>query len=173
MTIKKKFKNILIELRCSYINGIGVFALKKIKKGQVIADGIHKNDYKYLVSWEESKSFDEDIKKKIHDFCIGTPNGYFPPEDYDFNKLSVEWYMNHSCNGNIGFNGNGDFIAIRDIKKDEELTYDYGLAESNPDFKMECNCGSSNCRNSITGSDWKHPNFKKRNLNRMLPKLRT
>lgn len=172
VTSKKKFKKILIELRCSNIDGVGVFASKRINKGKVIAEGIHEEEYKDLVSWEEAKSFDEDIKKKIRDFCIGTPWGFIPPEDYDFSKLSVEWYMNHSCNGNVGFNGTGDFVAIRNIEKDEELTYDYGLAESNPDFKMECNCGNLNCRKTITGNDWIDPEFRNKNMNYMLPKLR-
>jgi hypothetical protein len=103
-----------------------------------------------------------EVRKKIWDFCIGTPGGFVPPEDFDFNKLSVEWYFNHSCEGNVGFNGDGDFTAIRNIKKDEELTYDYGLAELNPRFKMRCKCGSKSCRRTITGNDWKSEEFKRR-----------
>lgn len=169
---KEDFKLILIELRPSNIHGVGVFAIKKINEKQFVAEGIHREDYEDLVSWEEAKSFDEDIKKKIHDFCIGTPDGFYPPEDKDFSKLSVEWYMNHSCNGNVGFNENGDFVAIKDIEKDEELTYDYGLAESYPDFIMECHCGNSNCRKTITGNDWRDSEIIKNNLAYMLPALR-
>jgi hypothetical protein len=80
--------------------------------------------------------------------------------------------MNHSCNGNIGFNEKGDFISIRDIKKNEELTYDYGLAESNTQFNMQCNCGCSNCRKIITGNDWKNLDFRNKYLRYMLPLLR-
>jgi len=166
------FKTVLIEIRSSRINGVGLFAVQTIKKGNVIAEGIHKSDYKNLVPWQTFDCLDSSIKKKIVDFCIGTSKGFLPPEDYDFNKLSVEWYMNHSCNGNIGFNENGDFISIRGIKKDEELTYDYGLAESNPKFKMTCNCGCSNCRKIITGNDWKNLEFRKNQLMYMLPILR-
>jgi SET domain-containing protein len=170
--IKSSFKTVIIECRPSKIDGVGVFAVRKISKGQTIAEGVNKKDYDDLVPWKKIKSLDQDIKKKINDFCLGTPEGFLPPEDNDFNKLSIEWYMNHSCNGNIGFNANGDFVAIKDIKKDEELTYDYALAESNQKFSMKCNCGSSNCRHLITGNDWKDSEFRKKNLNHMLPKLR-
>jgi SET domain-containing protein len=168
---KENFKKVLIALAPSKINGIGVYAVRKIKKGQFIAEGIH-DDYDDLVNWKEVKSVDKDIKKKIHDFCVGSPSGFIPPEDKDFNKLYIEWYFNHSCNGNVGFNKNGDFVAIKNIKKDEELTYDYGLAESNPKFNMKCNCGNANCRKIITGNDWKNLEFRKNNLLHMLPALR-
>ncbi len=106
------------------------------------------------------------------DFCIGTPEGFIPPENLDFNRLSIEWYLNHSCEGNCGFNDNGDFVAIREIESGEELTYDYGLAESNPNFRMMCACGSKSCRKLITGNDWKDEEFQAKNQDHMLPRLR-
>lgn len=72
----------------------------------------------------------------------------------------------------MGFNEDGDFAARKDIQRDEELTYDYALAESNPDFRMECKCGASNCRGIITGNDWRDPAFRAANVNWMLPRLR-
>jgi hypothetical protein len=162
---------VLIELCRSGIAGIGVFAIKSIRKGQKIADGLSAEDFKTLIPWEKFHRFDSAVRKKIWDFCIGTPEGFVPPEDFDFNKLSVEWYFNHSCDGNVGFNSDGDFRAIRKISKDEELTYDYGLAESNPRFKMRCKCGSKDCRRIITGNDWKNEEFSKRSAKYMHPRL--
>jgi len=170
--IKRNFKTVTIECKPSKIDGVGVFAVKQIRKGQTISEGVNEEDYSDLVPWQKIKSLDDDVKKKINDFCLGTPEGFLPPEDNDFNKLSIEWYINHSCNGNIGFNENGEFVAIMDVEKGEELTYDYGLAESNPKFLMKCKCGKSNCRHLITGNDWKNPEFRGKNLNHMLPKLR-
>ncbi|MGA2937141.1 MAG: SET domain-containing protein-lysine N-methyltransferase [Syntrophobacteraceae bacterium] len=170
----KAFKKVIIELRPSTkIDGVGVFAVDDINEGDFIAEGIHTSDYDDLLTWESIESLDNDIKDKIHAFCIGTPEGFIPPKDFDFNKLSVEWYMNHSCDGIVGFNENGDFYAIKNIKKGDELTYDYGLAESNPTFTLEpCKCGSPNCRGKVTGNDWKDPGFRNKNRNHMLPKLR-
>lgn len=170
---EENFREVLIELKRSEINGVGVFAVVDIKKDRVIVEGIHDSHYKNLVTWESIESVDDNIKKKIHCFCIGTPDGFIPPPCRDFNKLWIGWYMNHSCNGNVGFNKDGDFIAIINIEKDHELTYDYALAESNPNFKIEsCACKNSNCRHEITGNDWKNPEFRRKNLNYMLPKLR-
>ena len=39
-------------------------------------------------------------------------------------------------------------------KKDEELTVDYAFID-NEEYSFECACGSSNCRGTITGYDWK------------------
>lgn len=162
----------IIKLAPSDIAGIGVFAAKDISKGEIIADGIHEEDYKSLVLWSQVTGFDKDLKESIKSFCIGTPEGFFPPPEGSFDNLSVEWYINHSCAGNIGFNNTGDFTALRDIKKGDELTYDYGLAESNPDFSMICDCGSPNCRRLISGNDWKNQDFRLANVEFMLPNLR-
>lgn len=164
--------NLLMELRSSSVSGVGVYAVRPIRKGCKIADGISESDYATLISWRLLKQFDKSIQKKINDFCIGTPDGFIPPENIDFNKLSVEWYFNHSCNGNVGFDRHGDFIAMRNIKQGKELTYDYGLAESNPRFRMRCKCGSRKCRKTITGNDWMKIKFQKNRLQYMLPALR-
>jgi len=165
---------VLIELRPSTVDGggIGVFAVRNIMKDQKVADGIHEEDYEDMIPWARFGAFDWDVQKKIMDFCIGTPEGFIPPEDLDFNKLSVEWYLNHSCEGNCGFNDEGDFVAIKDVSRGDELTYDYGLAESNPRFIMTCTCGSEECRKKITGDDWKEQEFRAKNHKHMLPHLR-
>jgi hypothetical protein len=163
---------VLIELKSSRIDGVGVFAVAALGEDQRIAEGVHDADYRRLVSWDYFAKYDSDVQSKIEAFCIGTPDGFIPPDKLDFNRLSIEWYLNHSCEGNVGFNEDGDFVARRPISKGDELTYDYGLAESNPRFRMDCKCGSSNCRGVITGNDWKDPLFREQNLDYMLPRLR-
>lgn len=154
---KRKFPKVLIELRPSLIlkSQIGVFAVTDIKKGQKISDGVSLTDFKHQIPWKLFDRLDADIKKKVMSFCVGTPQGFIVPDDGDFNKLSIEWYFNHSCDGNMGFNKKGDFVAIRGIRKGEEITYDYGLVETNPQFKMKCKCEHKNCRKIVTGNDWK------------------
>lgn len=39
-----RFEDIIIELKPSNINGIGVFAAKPLKRNEFIAEGIHKNN---------------------------------------------------------------------------------------------------------------------------------
>jgi hypothetical protein len=163
---------VLLELRPSAINGVGVFAVSNLRRGQKVADGIAEEDYRSLVPWTSFERYDPTVRDKIMGFCIGTPEGFIPPEELDFNKLSIEWYLNHSCEGNCGFNEDGDFVAIRDIVQGEEFTYDYGLAESNPHFIMTCACGSRTCRGYVTGNDWKDEAFQANNMEHMLPHLR-
>ena len=168
------FPDVRIELRPSRIDvgGVGVFAVHGFEKGQKIAEGVAENDFRNLVFWRVYPRFDEDLKRKIMAFCVGTPEGFIPPPEFDFNKLSIEWYLNHSCEGNCGFDDEGDFVAIRDIKKGEELSYDYALIESNPGFSMKCHCGGGKCRHLVTGEDWKDEDFVARNRDHMHPRLR-
>jgi hypothetical protein len=170
----KRIPEVLIELRPSkMIRGeVGVFAAARIRRGQRIAGGINKEDYELLAPWAILKKYGEAVREKVRHFCVGTPRGFIPPTDFDFNRLSVEWYINHSCDGNVGFDENGDFIARRDIRKGEEITYDYGLAESNPVFRMRCRCNAKRCRVIVTGNDWRQDEFRRKNLRYMLPKLR-
>lgn len=168
-----KIPKLLIELKPSKIHkgGVGVFAVARVKKGEKVAEGINKRYYKKIIPWKEFKNLDKKNQDKVMAFCIGTPKGFIPPENGNFNYLSNEWYFNHSCDGNLGFDKEGDFIAVRDIKNREELSYDYGLVESNPKFKMKCTCGSRTCRKIITGNDWKDPVFRKKHLKFMYPFL--
>lgn len=154
------------------IEGVGVAAVAEMRKGERVATGIGDSDYEDLISWSKLLELELDVQMKVDAFCIGTPDGFIPPDDLDFNRLTIEWYFNHSCEGNLGFDENGDFVARRNIRKGEELTYDYGLAESNPKFRMDCKCGADNCRKIITGNDWLNPIFRAANLHYMLPKLR-
>jgi SET domain-containing protein len=151
--------------------GVGLFAATSIKKGEVVEEGTT-GRYSELVPWSELKKQPPIIRKLVKDFCIGIPAGFCPPDDLNFNHTPISWYFNHSCDNNLGFSKKGDFVATRNIKKGEELTYDYGLAESNPTFKMKCLCRTKKCRKIITGKDWKNKEYQKKNSEYFLPLLR-
>ena len=167
-----KFAELRFELRRSSIHGIGLFSMKPYPAGSFIAEGITSEDLKHLVSWKDFAHLTVGVRAKVLAFCVGTPIGFVPPPEFDFNELTPEWFMNHSCNEKVGFDEEGNFIARRDIPMGEELTYDYGLAESNPNFSMECTCGCEGCRKIITGNDWQDMEFRKLNRAYMLPHLR-
>jgi SET domain-containing protein len=62
--------------------------------------------------------------------------------------------INHSCEPNcgVGFNGTHWYYkAFRDIKKGEELLYDYAMANYKVENFPRCLCGSARCRNDIKG----------------------
>jgi len=64
-------------------------------------------------------------------------------------------YFNHSCEPNMGVQGQIVFVAIRDIRPGEEITCDYATIET-CDYVISCNCGSKSCRKMITGHDYRN-----------------
>lgn len=58
-------------------------------------------------------------------------------------------FINHSCQPNAAIIGTKTVIAIRPIKKDEELTIDYSMTDADEFWTMTCSCGSSRCRKII------------------------
>ena len=62
----------------------------------------------------------------------------------------IDDYVNHSCEPNTTAKNYCD-IAIRNIKKDEEITGDYS-EDLLPGEEMQCNCGSERCRKIVKNS---------------------
>lgn len=59
-------------------------------------------------------------------------------------------YVNHSCGPNTFMrviNNHVEFYALRDIKKNEELTCNYGLTHH--EGTLPCKCGAKNCKGFI------------------------
>lgn len=59
-------------------------------------------------------------------------------------------YINHSCRPNTymrTFNNHVEFYALRNIKKNEELTCNYGLTHH--EGTLPCKCGVKNCKGFI------------------------
>ena len=59
-------------------------------------------------------------------------------------------FINHSCAPNCGFKGTVKIVAMRNIKKGMELTFDYAMSEDS-EWCMKCRCGSKGCRKIIKG----------------------
>lgn len=66
-------------------------------------------------------------------------------------------FINHSCEPNVGLNGQIALVAMRDIDPGEEICLDYAMCDGSPYDEFECGCGSHLCRGKITGNDWKNP----------------
>ena len=74
--------------------------------------------------------------------------------DGDF-KYNTARLINHSCDPNCEVYGTGLKVwvyAIRDIKKGEELTYDYGFSFDEDYKDFPCKCKSKNCVKYIVRS---------------------
>ena len=65
--------------------------------------------------------------------------------------------INHSCNPNAGICGQIALVAMRDIAANEEITFDYAMADSSSFDEFECACNAATCRGKVTGADWKRP----------------
>ena len=82
--------------------------------------------------------------------------------------------INHSCNPNCEVTGKGTKLwisSIRDIKKGEELSYDYGFGFDEYYKDFPCKCRSSNCCGYIVreGSRWRIK-LKEKNVNSLYSK---
>lgn len=144
--------------------GIGVFALRDIKKGTILCES-KKISKELFISHEEFSRLDKMTKKMMKDFCCQDKDGYYTP--MDLNYLPIPRQMNHNCNGNVGFDENSNFLTIKSVKKGQELFFDYALVISNPRYKLKCLCKAVNCRKIITGNDWMNSHFRRDNYKNM------
>ena len=85
--------------------------------------------------------------------------------DGDF-KFNTARLINHSCNPNCEVTGTGLKVwvhAIKDIKKNEEFSYDYGFSFDDDYKNYPCRCRSKNCCGYIIreGSRWRIKKKKK------------
>lgn len=144
------------EVRKSNIEGKGVFAKKKIKKGEIISiwggDIVTEKEYDLLS--KKNRRYGRYGAKILDGFYLATHNIKEKREPTDF--------FNHSCDPNAGIKGQIILVAMRDIKSGEEITFDYGMNSDDSDDYFQCNCGSKNCRKIITGQDWKIPKLQKK-----------
>lgn len=149
---QESYVNPKVERRDADGKGIGLFARENIKKGEIVSISggviIHKTDWNEL-----SKTFGDYAYYIENDFLIAPLNPDNPSDD---------WRMNHCCNANCGVRGQICFVALRDIEKEEELTFDYAMTESDPEYKIKLNCKNGSCRGMFTGDDWKDKNLQKR-----------
>ena len=119
--------------------GRGLYATQDIKEGTKIIDYVGK-----LITKKQTEESDKyDNGKPIYLFTIN--KRYDLDGDFPWNTAGL---INHSCNPNSQYDGKGLKIwitAIKDIKKGEEFTCDYGFG-FDKDFKQfPCKCSSKNC----------------------------
>jgi SET domain-containing protein len=120
-----------IYVKTSLQHGRGVFALKPIHKGEMVLTFsgplVHRarldnNDYHLQIA---------------EDRYLGASG-------------REDDYVNHSCAPNSGFQGGLTLVALRDIEKNEEITWDYSTAIDEEDFPgFPCRCGATACRGAV------------------------
>jgi len=129
----------LYKIKKSKIDNKGLYATCNIKDRTKIIEYKGKIVTKKYV--EKNSKFDNE--KAIYLFNINKK--YDLDGDFKFNTARL---INHSCDPNCEVFGTGLKVwvyAIRDIKKGEELSYDYGFGFDQDYKDFPCRCGSENC----------------------------
>src|SRR5260370_37702680 len=103
--------------------GVGVFAIRNIKRGTNIFAGDPAK-----ITWLNKSALGglpSSIRRLYSDFCVRKNKGRTYGCPKSFNLMTVSWYLNHSKKPNVRCDEKLDFFAARDIKKGKELTVDY------------------------------------------------
>ena len=121
-----------IVVKKSKISGKGVFAVKNFNKDEIVID------------WTNSKDLSKDELKQL------------PAKELNYTAYcNGKWvlqkspakYVNHCCEPNT-FAKNFCDIALRNIKKGEEITSDYTKCPVAA-MNIKCECKSKKCRKII------------------------
>jgi uncharacterized protein len=145
-----------VERRESPISGVGAFAREDIQPGELLwIKGGH------IVPAAALESFE----RRFADYALQIDDEFFlaPLSEDEIDSLVI--FHNHSCEPNVGPEGQISFVALRAIAAGEELTTDYATIvhdEKRYPLEMPCSCGTAKCRGTITGRDWKLPELQKR-----------
>ncbi len=129
----------------SPIHGRGLFARELIAKDEIVAI---KGGYIFDVATLC------DVEKRLGPAEIPVADGFYIGPLTEDERAGGMIFSNHSCDPNIGIQGQIVFIALRDIQPGEELTHDWATTDDDT-YEMQCNCGAQNCRGIITGQDWR------------------
>lgn len=145
-----------ITFRKSRIEGQGLFADEDIKKGELIAY------IKGKVFVKKNNSIKDVFDNP--DWVGISRNSWIDP------AIPFK-YLNHSCEPSAAIRGRVSLIAITNIKKGDEITFDYSTTEVDERWSLptRCRCGNSKCRGTITSIQ----KLSRKTIERYLPNIPT
>ena len=114
--------------------GRGVFARRAIRRGELI-----------LVFEGRMIDFAETLRRGPRE-CMAIQIG--PNQYIDTQAPGV--FANHSCAPNAGIRNDRELVALRTIRPEEEIRYDYSTTMDEKSFTMLCRCGAPSCRQIVT-----------------------
>ena len=121
-----------IEARKSEINGIGLFAKSDITKGEVVW-----KDDDSVIKFKMSEI--QGLQPQLQEFIIKYVGSTLDEKIHLDTDEGI--HLNHSCDPNTGLADDKlTEIALRDIKKDEEITINYLDFPVNKELDFDCKC---------------------------------
>ncbi len=132
-------------IKKSTIHGNGVFAARDIKEGERIIEYLgekitkEESNRRGLEQEEKSKKTGEGAV-----YIFELDDEYDIDGNFDYNDAR---FINHACETNCeaeNIDGHIWIVATCDIKKGEEILYNYGYALEHF-FEHPCRCGKPNC----------------------------
>jgi SET domain-containing protein len=149
MTSKNGNNSFPIEVRRSRIQGRGVFATRRIRKGQRIIEYTGER----ITDEQADQRYNDAAMKRHHTFLFKVEDNLVVDADRGGNAAR---FINHSCDPNCEAVIEGEQIyieAIRNIQPGVELAYDYQFDADEPLAEAikqyPCRCGAKNCRGTI------------------------
>ena len=139
-------------VRPSRIVGRGLFADGPIAEGEIVC--VKGGHLVTKVEFANYKGVANEAELQVADDLFLSP-----VSDAEFEGLMM--FLNHSCEPNVGVQGQVVFVAMRAVAAGEELTLDYATIER-PAEPMPCRCGAGGCRRVITGQDWRKPELQRK-----------
>ena len=142
---QRKQKKFMV--RGNSIAGYGIYARQDIKKGELVFAGEERSQRLVTRRFVE-QTWNEDEKELFRRYAYPVSNEVFLLWDDDPSGWAPQ---NHSCKPNTVCNGL-NVVALRTIKKGEELTLDYAVFLDEHMESFVCRCGTDNCRGLISGT---------------------
>jgi len=145
-----------VKVNRSGIDQRGVFAVKPIKKDEIIAVWGGS-----IITQAEFDKLGRTCFKEIENYATKIADEFYLVSCKK-GGLEDDDFFNHSCDPNSGIKGQLVIAAMRDIAAGEEITYDYCMTDADFNYSFKCNCGVPCCRGRVTTKDWMLPGLQKK-----------
>lgn len=133
----------ILQIKDTVTKGQGLYADKTFHPNELVMSVRAKSIYDRRYSHSIQKDWQEHIEMELPAILI-----------------------NHCCDANIGILDNDkgafDFIALREIKNGDELSWDYECSEYEISTPFHCKCGSIKCRGILRGFKYNRDDIKER-----------
>jgi len=146
-----------------------LFATEYLPKGTTVYENDPLERETRTITRDVIEKFSEELRKRWWVYCWQLEDNRFSgprtdmPLDDALPRDALN-YINHSCDPNIGYDGDSCLVTLRDVETGEMICYDYAMSETDPEAfpEFECECGTQYCRGRIKPTDYLLPELQQR-----------